>query len=188
MSSPLAILHADQTERLILQSAVHLLEQESASALTVRAVARQAGISERTIFRYFPDRNAFLDAVAAEVTRQLSIPPAPETIEDILAMPRKLFEGFESRANLTRASMHSDLYPRMRSGAAQKRWEAIRKIVSRFAPRAPEQKRKIAAANIRYFVSAAAWNYYRAIFRFSLEDTIASAETAIQQALDGLKR
>ena len=188
MSSTLAALHADQTERLILQSAVDLLEHDSAGALTVRGVARQAAISERTIFRYFAGRDALLDAIAAEVTRQLSIPPAPENIEDILAMPGKLFEGFEARANLTRASMHSDLFPRMRSGAAQKRWEAIRKIIDRFAPRAPEEKRKIAAANIRYFVSAATWNYYRSIFRFSLEETITAAETAIRQALDGLKK
>ena len=188
MSSPLATLHTDQTERLILQSAVELLEHESASKLTVRAVARRARISERTIFRYFADRDEFLDAIAAEVTRELGIPPAPQNLDEVLAMPRRLFEGFDARANLTRASMHSDLFPRMRSGAAQKRWDAIRKIVDRFAPHVPETRRKFAAANIRYFLSAATWNYYRFIFRFSLEDAIACAETAIRQSLDGLNK
>jgi hypothetical protein len=44
------------------------------------------------------------------------------------------------------------------------------------------------SANIRYFLSAATWQYYRFVFRFSLEETIACADTAIGQALGGLAR
>src|SRR5581483_2371934 len=67
----LAALHADQTERLILDGAVQLLEQASVSALTVREVARTAGLSERTVFRYFATREELVEAVAREVTTHL---------------------------------------------------------------------------------------------------------------------
>jgi len=66
-------------------------------------------------------------------------------------------------------------------------WRApIGKLVDRHFRKAPPRARKIAAANIRYFLSATSWQYCRYVFRFDLEETIACAETAIRQALEGL--
>ena len=79
--SSLTVLHTDHTERLILESALAVLKDDSFTGLTVRAVARKAGMSERTIFRYFPTREAFLDAVAGEFTRLLNMPPPPQSID-----------------------------------------------------------------------------------------------------------
>src|SRR5206468_2270593 len=79
--SSLTVLHTDATERLILQSALAVLEDVSFHGLTVRAVALKAGMSERTIFRYFATRDEFLDAVAAEFTRLLNMPPPPQTLD-----------------------------------------------------------------------------------------------------------
>jgi AcrR family transcriptional regulator len=182
----LAALHSDLTERLIFNAALQLLEQGD-TELTMRAVARQAGISERTIFRYFATRDEFLDAVAREFTRELGMPPAPESMEQILAMPRRMFETLESKSNLVKSSLRSDIFPRMWGGVAHQRWIGIRKALEKWAPHADERRRKIAAANIRYFLSGTTWHYYRFVFRFSLEETIEAAETAIRQALDELK-
>jgi hypothetical protein len=76
----------------------------------------------------------------------------------------------------------------MQTGEAQHRWIAIGKLLDREFPKAPPRARKIAAANMRYFLSANTWQYYRTIFRFDLDETIACAETAIRQTLDDLRR
>ena len=74
----------------------------------------------------------------------------------------------------------------MRSRAAQKRWVAVRKLIDAHAPRRPEREREIAAANIRYFLSATTWNYYRLYFGFSPDKAIECAQTALRQAVDAL--
>ena len=185
MSITLTEQQTDLTQRLILDAALQTLQDASAD-LTMRAVAKKAGISERTIFRYFATRDDFLDAVAAEISSQMHV-PHPRSIEELLAMPRTLFSSLEARRDLIRASLRTDVSERIMQTQGRQRWTAIRKIVDAHAPRAPEAQRKIAATNIRYLMSAATWNYYRFVFRFSLEETIECAETAMRQALDGLK-
>jgi len=85
-----------------------------------------------------------------------------------------------------RAALHSELFDRMRSRAAQKRWVAVRKLIDAHAPRRPEREREIAAANNRYFLSATTWNYYRLYFGFSPDKAIECAQTALRQAVDAL--
>ena len=186
LSTSLADIHADQTERLILDAAVQVLERNCVSGLTIRAVAKQAGISERTIFRYFPTRDDFLNAIVAEIVRTVAIPAPPESLDELLHFPRVLYGKFETRRELIQASLHSDLFVRILGTESKRRWLAIRKILDRAAPKSPDRSRKIAAANIRYFLSATTWNYYRSVLALTLEDTIACAQTAIREAISGL--
>jgi AcrR family transcriptional regulator len=176
-------LRADVTQRLILDSAVSILE--SGGDVTMRAVAKEAGMSERTMFRYFATREELLDAVAREVRRLLATPSPPRTLDELIAFPRALYTALDAKKQLVVASRHSAIFGRM-VGATRERWASIDRIVNDYARRAPEAKRKSAAANIRYFLSATTWHYYRVIFKFSLEETIGCAELAIQNALRGL--
>jgi AcrR family transcriptional regulator len=184
----LADRHADLTRQAILDAAIEMLERATVSELTVRAVAKQANISERTVFRYFASREDFLDAVADAVRERFALPAPPTTKEDLLAAPRALYTRFEAVASLTKAALHSELFHRMRETQAQVRWKAVQVLIDGLAPRKSERQRKIAAANIRYYLAASSWYYYRFYFGFSLEETIACAETAIRQSLEGLTR
>ncbi|HEY6139793.1 MAG TPA: helix-turn-helix domain-containing protein [Thermoanaerobaculia bacterium] len=186
MSTTLTEQRTDLTQRLIIDAALQTLQEDSVGGLTMRAVAKRARLSERTIFRYFATRDEFLDAVAAEISSQMHV-PHPRTMEELLAMPRTLFSSLEARRDLIRASLHTDVSERIMQTNGRQRWAAIRKIVDAYAPRAPEAQRKIAATNIRYFLSAATWSYYRFVFRFTLEETIECVETAIRQSLDALR-
>jgi AcrR family transcriptional regulator len=186
-SLSLADRQSDLTRRLILDTASGLLERTSVAELTVRGVAKQANISERTVFRYFPTREELLDAVAAAVHEKMALPAAPSSVEELLAAPRALYSRFEAVRELTRAALHTELFHRIRESQARVRWTAIQGIVDALAPRAGARERRIAAANIRFYLAASTWHYYRFYFRFSLEDTIACAESAIRQALDGLR-
>jgi AcrR family transcriptional regulator len=189
MSTPAATLsqrHSDLTEAVILSAAIDLLEHSTVAELTVREVAQRANISSRTVFRYFPSRDEFLDAIAAQVIRKMELPPHPETIAQLLNMPAALYRAFESRTSLVKAALHSELFDRIRSAPAQQRWIAIGQLLDQHAPKAASRERKLAAANIRYFLSATTWHYYRFYFGFGLPDTVAAAEAAIRQALAGV--
>jgi AcrR family transcriptional regulator len=184
--SSLAARHADLTQTLILDSAIELLETASVTELSVRAVARQADISERTVFRYFASRDDLLDAIAAEMTRRLDAPPNPTTVAELVAYPKAMFARFEAAGALTRAALHSELYHRIRSSDALGRGAAISALVDEVAPERPQRERRLAAANIHYHVIASTWRYYRDYFGFSLADAAECARMAIVQALKGL--
>ncbi|MBW7923759.1 MAG: TetR/AcrR family transcriptional regulator [Burkholderiaceae bacterium] len=174
------------TRQLILDAAMRVLEENSVTQLTMRAIAQAAGMSERTVFRHFDTRDALLDEVAAEMRRRLALPDPPSTLAELRIAPRALYGAFEARSRLTRAALHSELFDRLRLTQAHERWNAVRRLVDAHAPRRSARERRIAAANIRYYLSASSWNYYRAYFGFTLEDTIACAETAIRQSLAGI--
>jgi AcrR family transcriptional regulator len=178
--------HSDLTHQLILAAAVDLLEHASVAELTVRDVAQRANISSRTIFRYFPSRDEFLDAISAQVIRNLNLPPHPATLQQLLDMPDALYRAFEAKPNLTKAALHSELFDRIRSAPAQQRWIAVGQLLERHAATSTARERKLATANIRFLLSATTWHYYRFYFGFNLSDTIAAARTSIRQALAGV--
>jgi AcrR family transcriptional regulator len=186
-ASTLSRLRSDLTEQLILDAALQTIERGSVEGLTIGAVAKQAGISERTIFRYFASRELFLDAVAQELARRMNLAPPPTSLDELYAYPRALYEGFEANSGVLKVAIRSELFQRLVATSAKERWIAVRRIIDAYAPRASERARRIAAANIRFYLGASTWHYYRFLFEFSLEDTIACAETAVAQALAGLK-
>jgi AcrR family transcriptional regulator len=186
MSSVLSSLRNDLTRKLILDAALETLERSTVGELTVRSVARHAHISERTVFRYFPTREEFLDAIADAVRERFDLPPPPQTLAQLLDAPRALYTRFDAMRSLTMAALHSELFHRMRETQAKARWMAVRKLIDEAAPERGERERRIAAANIRYYLAASTWHYYRFYFNFSLEDSIACAEAAIRDALAGL--
>jgi AcrR family transcriptional regulator len=62
--SDLADRRARVTRDAIVGAAIDLLADEHAATLSVPAVAEAAGVSVRTVYRYFPNKQALLDAVA----------------------------------------------------------------------------------------------------------------------------
>jgi AcrR family transcriptional regulator len=175
------------TRQLILDAAVEQLESGAFHDLTMRSVAKRANLAERTLFRHFATREELLDALAAEVSARLELPALPGSAIELPAVPRALYRAFEARANLTKAALHSELFDRIRETTASARWKTVRALIDEFAPQASERDRMLAAANIRYLLAATSWHYYRFYFRFTLKDSIAAAEVAIQRMVEGLE-
>jgi glutathione S-transferase len=73
-----------------------------------------------------------------------------------------------------------------RFDTAERRGAAVRQLIDRVAPTRPERERKLTAANVRYYLIATTWHYYRFYFGLSLEESIECARMAIAQALEGL--
>jgi AcrR family transcriptional regulator len=61
--------HGDLRQALVT-SGLGLIEEEGAEALSVREVARRAGVSSAAPFRHFPSRIALMTAIAEEAMRR----------------------------------------------------------------------------------------------------------------------
>jgi AcrR family transcriptional regulator len=64
-------LHAAARERL-LDAAVRCIERKGIAGANVMAVAAEAGVSRPTVYRYFADQQALLDATMLHAARELA--------------------------------------------------------------------------------------------------------------------
>lgn len=89
-SDPKPYHHGD-LRRALIDAARHILETEGPEALSLRAVAREAGVSPAAPYHHFKDKNELLEAVADQGFDELA---------DDLAMA--FADGQKGRETLTR--------------------------------------------------------------------------------------
>lgn len=83
--------HHGDLRAACLRAARELLEEDGSAALSLRAVARRAGVSATAPYRHYADRDDLVSAVAAEGYRELAqhlaaAHPAPSTPDDLAAV------------------------------------------------------------------------------------------------------
>ncbi|MFE6664942.1 TetR/AcrR family transcriptional regulator [Streptomyces sp. NPDC057697] len=83
--------HHGDLRAACLRAARELLEEDGSAALSMRAVARRAGVSPTAPYRHFPEREALVSAVAAEGYRELTehlatTHPSPATPDELAAV------------------------------------------------------------------------------------------------------
>ncbi|MFJ6518661.1 TetR/AcrR family transcriptional regulator [Streptomyces filamentosus] len=83
--------HHGDLRAACLRAARELLEEDGSAGLSLRAVARRAGVSATAPYRHYADREALVSAVAAEGYRELAedlsaAHPAPATPADLAAV------------------------------------------------------------------------------------------------------
>ncbi|WP_026249214.1 TetR/AcrR family transcriptional regulator [Streptomyces sp. LaPpAH-108] len=88
MSQASRSYHHGDLRAACLRAARELLEEDGSAGLSLRAVARRAGVSATAPYRHFADREALLTAVGAEGYRELgahlaAAHPAPVTADDL---------------------------------------------------------------------------------------------------------
>ncbi len=69
-SASRAYHHGDLRAALIEQG-ITLVESDGVEALSLREIARRAGVSATAVYRHFPDKKALLAALSAEAVRRL---------------------------------------------------------------------------------------------------------------------
>lgn len=71
-NSPLRAHQTEQTRLMLLQAAAEEIVANGPSGMTMSAIADRAGVSERTVYRHFPDRQALIDGLTEWVDSQIA--------------------------------------------------------------------------------------------------------------------
>jgi AcrR family transcriptional regulator len=160
MSGPVTSLRERQAEHLrasVLDAAIAALEQADEAQLSMADIAAAAGVSLRTLYRYFPDRAALLQAAGERLYASLGVPIAITAPEDISASFRDAARRLSTRPTLARALVRSRTGQATRSGVRKHRVEAIAAALEPLtASMAPDLAAR-AHAVIIHLCSAAAW-------------------------------
>ena len=88
MSTSKTTYHHGDLRAALVHAAMELLEESGETDLSLRAVARRAGVSPAAPYRHYPDREALVSAVAALGYRELAerlaaAHPSPSTPEQL---------------------------------------------------------------------------------------------------------
>lgn len=108
----------------LLEATRRLLEQEGPAALTTNRIAEVAGVSIGSLYQYFPDKDALVDALfCAQTERSLEerIDWAQQAFEMPLEPMLRFFFGNFVRQHRYLMSLHAGFYrqQQLRSGARQ---------------------------------------------------------------------
>lgn len=145
------------TRALILQTVERLLADRGLEQLSLALVAREAGITERTVYRHFSTREQLLEATWRMVNDSIGMRSFPQTAEELVALPQVVFPAFEKRAEVIRAMLASPQGRELRLRVNEHRQASIRAAVRSAKPdlREPAFTRLCAAVQLLY--SAAGW-------------------------------
>jgi AcrR family transcriptional regulator len=141
----------------ILDALASLLDRDDPDDVAMPQVAADAGISLRTLYRYFPTREAMFDAVGDHVVARMGLPREIEGADDISRVFLESAKRGAQSPQLVRAMLWTRLGRRARSPHRRRRVEsitaALAEVTSHLA--ADEARRREGA--IVYLCSLPAW-------------------------------
>lgn len=156
-SSALRERQKADTRTLIMATVERLLRDRALSDLSLATVAREAGITERTVYRHFATREELLQATWALVNTAMGMKDFPRTAEELIERPKHLFPAFDERGEVIRAMLASPQGRELRLQANKERQVAIRAVVKNARPDLREPALTRLSAAVQLLCSAAGW-------------------------------
>lgn len=180
---------AQATRERIRRAAAALLDHEGATGgITFRAVAQRAGVTEMTVYRHFPTREALLRGVWESLNEHMAPTIGmPDSERALLAQHDALFRGFDRIAPQIVASISTPQGREMRSALDAERRRAFLGIVEEAAPQLAKAQRVRAAAVLQLLHSAYAWASLREQWELTGAQAGQATRWAIETLLDNLR-
>ncbi|MFD9126582.1 TetR/AcrR family transcriptional regulator [Kitasatospora sp. NPDC059571] len=136
MTQTNASYHHGDLRAACVRAARELLEEDGSAGLSLRAVARRAGVSPTAPYRHYADRDALVSAVAAEGYVELAdhlaaAHPSPRTPEDLAEVAVAYVRFALERPPMFRVMFAEPCDPtnEERVAATAAIWEYVRGIV-----------------------------------------------------------
>jgi AcrR family transcriptional regulator len=158
--SPLRERQAAATRTLILDALALEFAEGGVRDFLIARVAERAGVSERTVYRHFPDRDALLTGLGDHVNAQLGdIPPDLDDARALGDAMARVFASFDAHEPTVRGLLSSPGGAELRSHARERRLARIDPLVR--AALAGREHAEHARAVILLLCSLPAWQMLR---------------------------
>ena len=151
---------AELVRSRVLEGVAQLLSE--GEELTFARVATAAGVSERTVYRHFANRDALMAAVYSWANDRIGFAGTPPTTAaDMTAMVRQVFPGFDAVAPVVDELLTSAEGRRARLADLDARRRAATAVVADAAPTLDATTQRQVAAVVQVLGSAAVWQALR---------------------------
>lgn len=193
MTVPATTRHTEATRRVILEAAVALFLERKNDGFSVQEVADRAGITHRTVYRYFPTRQELMAATAHHITPSLAEEPFSQasTVEEwIEAVPSHLEvteENLEIVRSVLAAVLASEDFQLFGQGVSDRdthRWEVFRRQL----PHLAEDDARRTFATLRHLMSSTSYVLFRHRFGLSPAEATEAIRSAASQIVEQAAR
>ena len=172
----------DLTRDLIMRAFQGLLQNDHPDAITYPQVAEAAGVSLRTVYRYFPTRVDLLQS-AAEWFREFTEGARwddPRTVRDLAGAIPQMGRLFDEHTNVFRALSDDAL--------EQPRRDAVAAAVAEVSGNLPADEVRRAEAILSYIRSGRAWLVLHDHYGLDGDEIVAALDWAASTLLDDVRR
>lgn len=172
----------DLTRDLIMRAFQSLLQKDHPDAITYPQVAEAAGVSLRTVYRYFPTRADLLQS-AAEWFRELTEGARwddPRTVRDLAGAIPHMGRLFDEHTNVFRALSDDAL--------EQPRRAAVAAAVAEVSRNLPEDEVRRAEAMLSYIRSGRAWLVLHDRYGLDGDEIVSTLDWAASTLLEDVRR
>lgn len=158
-ASSLRDRQAGQTREFVLDAVTELIGDRRVDEVTTREIANTAGVSERTVYRHFPDRAALLEGLSRRVQDLGGVNPAGgfQSIDDFASTTVRLMAALDEHYATARAEAVFNADPRRFAADTQANTRQFRELVAKGLPDLDERSQLRIAAVIRCLISSQAW-------------------------------
>jgi AcrR family transcriptional regulator len=181
--------HAELTRELILRALAELLQNERAGEFSMADVARNAGVSLRTVYRHFPTREELLAAATDWIdARIFGDVPFDETVDDLPKLFRYACEQWEQYPRLARAMALSQAGQSARSDRRGERLARIHRALTEVTNELPDEEKRRAVAVLGYLENVLAWVTMREATGLESGEVEEAIEWAMRTLIEDLRR
>lgn len=177
--------HTALTRTLLLDAAWALAQ--AGAEPSMRAVAARAGVAERTVYRYFANLDALVDALSPFLVGRAGIPLC-ERADQLEGYAAELFATFDRNAALVTMILTSPWWLKFARRSRTKNLAGLRRLIDDAFPRAPVSDRAAAAATLRAVLSGSGWLYLRESCGLSHAELVRSTCWMVRTHLRALGR
>jgi TetR/AcrR family transcriptional regulator, regulator of autoinduction and epiphytic fitness len=184
-------VRAERTRQALVEALLGLLD-EGQPRPTAAEIAGRAGVSERSVFQHFPDREALLEAVAREQYQRVvptlvpvdSSLPLAERIEQFVQQRSRLYEriGGVRRAGLLIEHESTSVAGWIDTARQQKAVEVERVFRRELDDTRPDEREPLRSALVMV-CSWTAWDSWRTRQKLSVARARAALAAAIRALL-----
>jgi AcrR family transcriptional regulator len=182
-SSELREEQARSTRGRILDAVIAALARQE--DLSVPALAKAAGVSVPTVYRYFPTREALMDATQEAIGERLRRPRWADDPQDYVARIPDRFAWFERNGDLIRAILGSTLGRDLLHAVRRRREKLLEKVVGARVAKRPGARARFAILSV--LDDASTWRLLRDQWGLSLDDAASASAWATQTLLTRLQ-
>lgn len=155
--SPLRAAQTEGTRERILVALERLLLQSPEIDVSIEAIATEARVERRTIFRHFESRESLFDAFWIWFNSRHALTTSPSSLDELVEAPRDTFARFDKNEGVIRASLHTPSGRAMRSRVTPARRAAFAAALSSVTHNLPDDEAARITALAHLLFSAPAW-------------------------------
>lgn len=181
--STLRDAQAAQTRELLVAAAKRRLLEVQPDELSYAALAVEAGVSARTVYRHFPERRDLLKAVAERVLGEIfdGHAPADVTLDDFYRLGTRWFRALDEHPPLVKLHYRAPVYSTGGVGAFKQR------VLVPYLEGLDDERRRVVAAIFDLLTSPFAWEVLHDNWGLSGERSMPALKLAIEAFLDAAR-